>query len=555
MVIMTITVLGQIDPQASAQTIFTELLNSRNIKSPKDREKFLNPPLPTLEFLYQQTGLLDSLTQAQALLDSHLKAGHDICIFGDYDADGVTATATLYLSLKKYLAKQNSTSRLLPFIPDRHRHGYGLSTLAVSEVSSGVAFAESSFTDFSPQLIITVDTGIVANEGIQSFRDQQIDVILTDHHLPDSTLPPANHILHTTITSGAGLAWIFGCHLLGDTTQYLDLATVGIVADMMPLVGFNRSLVTKGLTDLKNTSNPGLKAILVNLAKTNKALTTYDISFGIAPRLNAAGRIYSPLEALRLLCTQDVGSATKLATQIESFNRDRQNLTDQAITQALSQPVLHKIIVITGLFHEGVIGLVAGKLTEKFARPSIVISQNGSDVVKGSARSIPGFNITSFLRSLTTPFAGLGGHDQAAGFSLNAQDLPRLTQEIFDQADRIIDDTLLIHHHTADLELTLSQTTLTLTKMISELEPYGMGNLKPKFLLKDLSVIEDRAMGENGQHHKLTVVSDGLTRELLMFNSSHSHPLQHLKECIVNLDINYWKNQENLQLISTYVQI
>lgn len=537
------------------ENIIESILVSRGLITKKTQEDFLDPAKLNLDYLYRNSGITKaSLKDGKTLLDQHLDANHDICIFGDYDADGVTATAVMYLGLSKYLKSKGSKSRLLPFIPDRHKHGYGLSTKAVEEVLSGDGFKLSVHSDFRPKLILTVDTGIVAHAGIESFRAAGIDVIITDHHLPEKKLPNANHIIHTTITSGAGVSWVFISHLLGDTSFCLDLSTIGVIADMMPLVGFNRSLVKEGLASLTRTNNPGITALTRRMGIPSRPINTYDVSFGIAPRLNAAGRIYSPLDALRLLCTNDPTTATTLAEQIESHNTDRQEYTESALAHALTQKLDKKILTLVGPYHEGVIGLVASKLVEHAYRPALVMSDNG-DVIKGSARSIPGFNITDFLRSLHTPFLGLGGHDQAAGFSVAKANLDELISEINNIGDAVVNDALLVRHEYADLELPLSAATLSLAKSLSKLEPYGMSNTKPRFLFKNINVLEDRALGDAGKHHKLTLEQGGVTVPLLLFNTKHSHPLTKITQCIASVDVNVWNNKESVQLVGSYVEV
>ena len=532
---------------ASSEEIFRAILQSRGYKTKSEQESFLHPPKPTLNYLLKESGLKKTfLAKTKKLLDLHLSAGHGVCVFGDYDADGVSATAIMWQAITAYARLVKSSSRILPFIPDRHKHGYGLSDKAVAEVLSN--------TTFSPKLIITVDTGIVAHVGIKTFHDAGIDVIITDHHQVETILPPANSIVHTLITSGAGIAWIFAMYLLGDPAmQLLDLATIGVIADMMPLTGLNRAICAPGLKALSTTKRPGLLSMKAAMGVSDKSLTTYDISFGIAPRINAAGRIYNPLDALRLLCTNDIKLASELAAKIESHNKDRQEYTDRALKLASSTTLDHSVIVIIGDYHEGVIGLVAGKLTEMFHRPAIVMSDNG-EVIKGSARSIYGVNITAMLRSLKTPFLGLGGHDQAAGFSLAKDQVKAMTKELETLGDKIISDDLLVKHHSADLALSLLSTSLALAKMIHSLEPFGMGNQKPKFIFTDLAVIEDRKLGAEGKHRKLTVEQNGTTRELMLFNSKESYPLKNLKSVIATLDINNWRDKESLQLIGNYVE-
>lgn len=552
---MDIITKAKLVNQPTADNIIQTLLTSRGLVTAKDQADFLHPPKVDLDYLYQHSGLSKaSLEEAQNLLNHHLQLNNDICIFGDYDADGVTATAIMFLGLSEYIKTKGSSSRILPFIPDRHRHGYGLSTNAVDEILSGQAFNLTAHKGFSPKLILTVDTGIVAHEGINSFRAAGLDVIITDHHMKGGDLPHANLYVHTTTTSGAGVAWIFVSHLLGSTNTLLDLATIGIIADMMPLVGFNRSLVTAGLEALSQSNNLGFVTLKKRMGIPARKLTTYDISFGIAPRINAAGRIYSPTDALRLLCTKDEKTAISLAEKIESHNLDRQVLTDTALTHALAQDHTHKITTLIGPYHEGVIGLVASKLVEQLNRPAIVLSENDK-VIKGSARGIPGFNVTDFLRSLKTPFLGLGGHEQAAGFSIAKENIAQLMAEINQLGDQVINPELLVKRELADLELPLSASTLQLAHALSLLEPYGLGNPKPRFLFRDLKVLEDRALGEGGKHHKLTVTQDGATRPLLMFNTKNTHPINSLALCIASVDINVWNNKETVQLVGGYVEV
>lgn len=558
----------KIEGSASAEEIFEAILVSRGYKTKKDQEEFLHPQAVDLDFLLKESGLKKSiLSKAKKIIDTHLSVGNDICIFGDYDADGVSATAVMWQAISAYGKMSKSSSRVLPFIPDRHKHGYGLSDAAVQEVITGSAFKSTSFTNFIPKLIITVDTGIVAHYGIDSFASEGMDIIVTDHHLPtvleaqpmqagqtEDVLPKANCIVHSIETSGAGIAWIFAMYLLGNPAlKLIDLATIGVVGDMMRLVGLNRAICVEGLKALTNTKRPGLISMKDKMGVSSKDITTYDISFGIAPRINAAGRIYNPLDALRLLCTSDVKLAGELASKIESHNKDRQEYTDRALKLSASHTADHKIIVIIGDYHEGVIGLVAGKLTEIFHRPAIVMSDNG-EVVKGSARSVPGINITELLRSLKTPYLGLGGHDQAAGFSIKKSSVSKMTKELVALGDSTIKDELLVKNHSADMELPLSSTSIKLAKMLQTMEPFGMGNQKPKFAIRDLNVLEDRKLGTEGKHRKLTVEKNGVTREVMLFNTKETYPLKEIKTLICTIDINVWRDKESLQLIGSYVE-
>jgi single-stranded-DNA-specific exonuclease len=552
---MQVTVKSQIDPSASADDIFQQILSDREYKTIAKQEVFLHPPRPTLKSLLSETGLKSStLSKFKKLLDKHLAAGDDICVFGDYDADGITATAIMWQALIYYA--KGRTSRILPFLPDRLRHGYGLSVKAIDEIVGGDGFKSTRFPDFAPKLVITVDNGIVAHPAVALLKDQGIDVIVTDHHTVADTLPAADLIVHTTATSGAGIAWIVALSVLNESDfsyDLIDLATIGVVADMMPLIGMNRGIVVHGLAALAVTKRAGLLALYQSATIATRAITTYDINYVIAPRINAAGRLYDPYDALRLLCATSLATAGPLAHKIDAHNHDRQELTDRAIEQAGKVSFDHKIIVVSGEYHEGIIGLVAGKLTERFHKPSIVMSVR-KDLIKASARSVTGVNITELLRSLPTQFLSLGGHSAAAGFSLPVDTLNFFLEDLYSVADSSIPDELLEAKLVADLPLSPSQVTLTLAKLLSTMEPFGVGNPKPKFLFHDLLVLEDRELGRDGKHHKLMIESGSKTLEVLMFNTQHHHPINHISSLIASIDVNVWHDRETVQLIASYVE-
>jgi single-stranded-DNA-specific exonuclease len=551
---MQLTIKQQLPEGASAEDIFHTILVSRGYGDQPAQADFLNPAPPTLASLVAATGITRAkLTEVHSLIDVHLSAGHDICVFGDYDADGITATATLWQALIKYA--EGNKSRILPFIPDRHRHGYGLSVKAVDEILAGDGFKTTKFSDFMPQLIITVDNGIVANEAISKLRASKVDVIITDHHEID-VLPDANVIVHTKATSGAGIAWIVALSLLEESEfaqKLIDLATIGIVADMMPLTDINRSLVVAGLQALSTTNRPGLRALYQTANFQDEKVSAYTISYMLAPRLNAAGRLADPYDALRLLCATGISSAQPLAQKINAHNVERQTMTDEAILKASRESSSHKIVLVRGQYHEGVIGLVAGKLTEVSGKPAIVMSVK-DDVIKASARSVTGVNITELLRSLKVPFLSLGGHSQAAGFSLDPSKLNEFTQELYEVADTVILDEFLEKKLVVDTELNPQQVSLKLAKLLTQLEPFGMGNPKPKFLLKNLNVLEDRPLGVGGKHHKLILENGSGTLDLLLFNTKEKHPLQSVKTVVATIDVNVWNGRESVQLIGSYVE-
>ena len=552
---MQINLINPLNIKLNAEDLFKTILTSRGYDEKDEREVFLHPPKPSLKSLLKATSIKSTtLKHIQKILDDHIKLGHDIAVFGDYDADGITATSILWQALISYVSGKKV--RILPFIPDRHRHGYGLSVKAVEDLYGGDAWKTTHFPDFSPALIITVDNGIVAHPAADLLKSKGIDLIITDHHEPADTLPISREILHTTATSGAGIAWILALYLLKENNfseGLIDLATIGIVADMMPLHGLNRGIVVHGLKSLSLTKRPGLIA-LYQAAKIDPAsISTYTISFGLAPRINAAGRLYDPYDALRLLCATGSVSAEPLAKKINSHNQDRQELTDLALNSLSKESFTHKIVIVVGDYHEGIIGLVAGKLTELTHKPSIVIS-NHSDTLKASARSVTGVNITELLRSLSVPFLSLGGHSQAAGFSLDSSVKDAFISELYELADSTIPDQLLEGTMKVDFEIVESQVTLSLAKLIATLEPFGIGNPTPKFILKNLTVLEDKKLGTTGKHRKLIIESGSGTLEVLLFNTKETYPLREVKMLIATIDINVWNNRETVQLIGSYVE-
>ena len=554
---MDIQINNSLDTERSADDIFAALLQSRGHNTPMEVEEFLHPPAPTLAYVLAHSGITkQSLDKAKSLITQALKGKQDILVFGDYDADGVTAAAVMWTALTD-MAK-GSGARVLPFIPDRTRHGYGLSSAAIKDIADGNAFADTDYPDFHPSLVVTVDNGIVAVDAVQSLRNQGINVIITDHHQPDKTLPAASCILHTTITSGAGLAWIAALYWSSESPAVralIDIATIGIVADMMPLSGVNRAIVTMGLKLLSRATHPGLASLYELSGIGKKEFTTYDINFGIAPRLNAAGRLADPVDALRLLCTSSPELAKKLAEKIESHNRARQLLTEKAVAGAMTESFSHNLIVLDSPeYHEGVIGLVASKLMEKFGRPAIVISVHG-ETAKGSARSVPGVNIIAFLRAHASLFTGLGGHEGAAGFSLRTADIPRIKSELTTASDTDISVSLLGKKRLVDMELGLRQVTLTLARLLSSLEPYGMGNMKPTFLLRNVNVLEDCKVGASGNHRKLVIEQGGVTKDVIWFNGDAPHPISSIKNLVGTIDINVWRERETVQVVASYVEV
>lgn len=543
---MKITQKTTFTAKDTTDEIINKILENRGIKTAQEKQEFLKPPKPSLSLLRKELGIKSQqLTTATSLIKDAIKNNEDICIYGDYDADGVTSTAIMWSTLN------HMGARVLPFIPHRKKHGYGISRKALDEILSGQAFQDSPLSPFIPKLIITVDTGIVAHEEIQYLKEKGIKVILTDHHQQDKNIPKADVIIHSIKTAAAGIAWLFSLHLMKEndfSKDLIDLATIGIIADQIPLTGVNRNITKHGLKKLSNPTNLGLKT-LYNVANIDKKeITTYDINFAIAPRINAMGRLEHSIDALRLLCTTNQKTAINLAETLEHTNKTRQDMTEKAIAHARGKAENNKItIVASDAYHEGIIGLIAGKLMEETGKPTLAIAIDG-EVAKGSARSIKGVNITDLLRSDNKWLKSVGGHKMAAGFSLETKDLDAFIKQIQAKANQEIKDDILIRTKSVEGKLTLKQNTKKLHQNIQKLQPFGMGNPRPKFLSSEISILDHKKLGKTGQHLKMILSQNNTTIEAVWFRFNHGNP-EEISQIIYSLDLNIWQGKETLQLI------
>lgn len=523
------------------------ILANRHQSSAAD---FLTPLDPIKNFEAMKKSIAgwtdDYLAPALKLLQQAIDQHQSVVIFGDYDADGICAATIIWWTLKKL----GLTAR--PFIPDRQLDGYGITPQTLTKI----------FAEQKPDLLITVDNGIVANQAVAMAVEAGVKVLLTDHHQPTDTLPPATAIVQTTQICGAAVAWLLMMALEPRiASEYLDLAAIATITDQMPLVGVNRSLVKFGLAAMADTHNLGLKALFKVAQLDINQVTPEMIGFVIGPRLNAAGRLATGLEAMRLLCTNSATSALKLATTLDQYNQSRQNLTtsqqklaQQLIGEHLDQPIL---LAASENFHEGIIGLIAGRLTETYHRPSVVISLAGQ-IGKGSARSIPGVDITQLLRTTADLLLDLGGHQLAAGFSIDRRQLTKFQTELLSQAAKKISPALLEPTITVDCQLPEELVNLETAMALAQLAPFGLGNLPAKFLLPNLLVKNWIRLGTEGKHLKLLLApATNLNEEwtaLLWNQGEKSNQLQKnlsVIDLVAQLDINIWRQRQSLQLMAS----
>lgn len=511
-------------------------------------EEFFSPRLPE-EFALSELGFTPGVEQTiLKRLEQAIAAQEQIVIFGDYDADGICATAILWESLHACGA------RVVPFLPQRQKHGYGLSVIALQEVLQ-------RWPDV--KLIITVDNGIVAHKALQFLADQKIEVIVSDHHQPDGQTPQALAIFHSDQMCGAAVAWFlsrslvkhFAATQMSDfLAREIELVAIATVTDLMPLLGINRSFLWHGLRALHQSQRPGLVALFALAQVEQSMIDTYTLGFIIGPRLNAMGRLGDATEALRLLCTTQSHKAQEYAKKLQLTNTDRQNLTQELITLAQAQVTAQqneKILIIDHPdFHEGIIGLLAGRLLEQYQKPAIVISSAGQ-VAKASARSLPGFHITDFIREFQSQLLEFGGHPLAAGFAVASDKIPAVKQAMLERARQILAKQTLERNLDIAAVLPESLVSMATAQEIQKFAPFGLANPQPLFLLTRCAIHNYQALGKSGEHWRLTICPAEKELEMVVFKRPHL--LQELDftkkyDLVVSLDLNTWHGRQKLQL-------
>lgn len=519
-----VTKIWQISPSVSTD-ILEQILFLRGCQTSEEKEKFLKPPDPkTFLSNLGEIGLTkEVLEQSLGLIQKAIEEKKTIIIHGDYDVDGICATAILWRTIYQDLGYKNC----LPFIPNRFEHGYGLSKESIDSINNLSDLGNLS--QLRP-LLITVDCGITAYDSVSYAKEKGLEVLIVDHHAKPEKLPGCQ-ILWTDKLCATGLAWTLSQRLLqGDPLKNLDLVALATIADLQPLIGPNRSLVKFGLEVLNKTENVGLKCLVKSAGIEGKKIGTFEVGWLLAPRLNAAGRLEDALASLRLLCTNDENQAAEIAQKLNQVNAERQDLTKQMMELALDELKVSakagstsggesgewKVKVVAHEeFHEGIIGLVAGKLVQEFAAPAVVISK-GPEFSKASARSVSGFNIVEFLRSLGDHFENVGGHAGAAGFTIKTDKIDSFLSAVNEKQPTIIlpEPVLKI-----DAEIKFEDLNFDFLEKIFQLEPFGLGNPEPVFLLKNARVVEARTVGAQGQHLKMKIQKSNIKNQKLNINS------------------------------------
>ncbi len=532
--------------------VIARVLANRNILNPNLARPFFTPNLDMLHNPY----LMQDMDKAVERVLKNIKSGKPIMVFGDYDVDGTTGAAALYLAFQKFGAD------VTYYIPDREKEGYGLSY-------HGIEVAK----DIGIDLIITCDCGINAFVQVDFANEQNIDIIITDHHTTDTELPKAHAILNPKREDceypfkglcGGGVAFklitAVGNELnipLTDYEEIIPLITLGIAADVVPIKDENRVLVHHGLNILKNLEKPGLKTLL-ELAGLKGHISVGQLVFSIAPRINAAGRLGDANRAVELLVTDDQDKARLLAKELDNENKRRQMIqqavVDEALLKVNAEADLkneNALVLANAGWHPGVVGIVASKIKEEFNRPTIIIAlENGSG--KGSARSVAGFDLYEALTACKTHLDGYGGHPMAAGLTLSNQKLEDFKKAFIDFANERLTKENLQATLTLDSEMALQDITPRFMEFLDKLSPYGPGNMRPKFAIRNVEIAGvPKVIGKTGEHIRFKIKQGLKSYPAVGFGLSNKYEMLITGQpvdiaCVV--ETNEWQGNTSIQM-------
>lgn len=510
---------GLADTLRTSELVAQILLN-RGVIEPSDCLSFLQPSLKTLH----EPSLIPGCMQGCARIARAIREQEQIVIYGDYDADGITAVAILWHAIRLLGGKVRY------YIPHRVEEGYGLNAEAIAQICQDGA-----------KLIVSVDCGVTAIEPAQVARDKGVDLIVTDHHewknddAGNPILPDCHTIVHPRLPGGpiypnanlcgAGVAfkvaWGIGQSLSGASKvsdelrgfliDALAFAGLGTIADVVPLVGENRIIAHFGLGGLKQSKLTGIRALIAQSGLDGQKLDSTHVGFLLAPRLNAAGRMGHAKLAVEMLTDASHERAIEIATELDRANRERQSTERDILAQALAQVEEMQLIerdaaaIVVGDvgWHEGVVGIVASRLVDKYHRPAIVVALNET-LGKGSGRSVDGFHLTQALQAVAHTLEGFGGHEMAAGIKVAPASFETFREAFLDYAKQTIDRQLLVPELRLDCDAELKQITHALVTDLKRLGPFGRGNPKPLIRCRNLTLTSaPRRVGKTGDHLQL----------------------------------------------------
>lgn len=548
-----------------------KLLVNRGVYTDKGADLFFNP---VLQNLYSPSKLFGMNEAVKAIISAVLSK-KKIFIHGDFDVDGVCAVSILWDFVYNYLGGD-----ILPFIPDRFDEGYGMSDKTLQKIYSSKG-----------ELVITVDCGVKDLELIKKWHKKGLDFIVTDHHtlfededgnpsVPKDAIavvhpnhPKGNYPFKEI--SGAAVVWKVIVALIDyiklnykgekifekadnfDPCSYLDLVSIATVCDIMPLIDENRILVANGLKRFQNTSRIGLVKLLIESGINSESIDTYHLGFILGPRLNAAGRLGHALDAVRLLTTKSVKLAEELAKKLSDLNAERQKLTQSMLEEARNKIMEieknEKLYFAWGEnWHKGVVGLVAGKLTEEFNRPVIIGSKEG-DEITASARSISSFNITSFISESSDILVRFGGHAQAAGLTVHQEKIELFKKRIQDRARENISDSDIEGEYLVDAPIELSDINWEMMEWLEKFKPYGFGNRAPVFVLEKIPIAAIDFIGRQKEHLRIAFINKETGEYISCIGFYMAKDFPNLKigdtiSALFSLEVNEWNGEKRIQL-------
>ena len=552
--------VASLKKEFNTSEIIAKVLANRGIESLKSSHNFFNPSNDQLHDPF----MMKNMDIAVNRISKNIQNQKPILIFGDYDVDGTTGASLLYLGLKDLNAIVEY------YIPHREKEGYGLS-------SGGIDYAHSIGAD----LLITCDCGINAFEPVDYANEHGVDIIITDHHIPDKKLPNAYAVLNPKQKGceypfkglcGCGVAFKLISALseksgIGQNVglNYLDLVALATSADMVPILDENRVLVHGGLDQLEESKSPGIHQLLVQTGLVGESLNVGKLVFGLAPKINAAGRMGDANRTVELLTTSDKTRAEELASILVRENKRRQLIQEDIVNDAIrlvhSQVDLenNKVVIIGSKgWHPGVVGIVASRIKDEFSRPAIVIAFDKEGIGKGSARSIPNLDLYEALSYAAKFLEGYGGHPMAAGLTVREDKFENFKSLFLRNANKILTNDDLIPAISIDGEMALTDINSRFMRFLEKLGPFGPGNMRPKFVSRNLSISgQPRLMGK-GEHIRFIVSQNGRNYPAVGFKlSSHYEDL--IRGVPVDIayvvEVNQWQGQSNIQLNVRDIQL
>ena len=544
------TLVSELTSSLGVSPIISELLVNRGITSFDSAKKFFRPQIQDLHNPF----LMKDMSNAVDRIQIAVKKNEKILVYGDYDVDGTTAVSLMYSFLKSL------NLNVEYYIPDRYKEGYGISLQSID-----YAYEQKI------SLIIALDCGIKAIDQINYADEKGIEFIICDHHLPGESVPNATAVLdpkqhgcnypYKDLSGcGVGFKLIQGYSEktgipFSQIQSYLDLVAVSIAADLVPITGENRILSYYGLRRLNSDPRIGLKS-LMTLNQKNKEFSISDISFILAPRINAAGRIQHGKKAVALMVETDPQKSDNQAFKIQKYNINRKEIEAEITQDAIKmiQPDSKTNVVYSPDWHKGVIGIVASRIIEKFYRPTIVLTENNGKLT-GSARSVKGFNVYKAINACSDLVEQFGGHKYAAGLTIKKQNLEEFKVRFEEEVSSTIEESMLTPILNIDRELIISDINPKFYRILKQMGPFGPGNSRPIFITKNL--IDNgyaRKIGIDQKHLKLNITDINKTKffECIAFGMSNCLSLvsdSNSFNIVYEIEENEWNGKRNLQLL------